>query len=155
METFFQLTFVLNPPGIPVAYDALFPSDDIWLQTDNPGFFNNAFVQFAFQTGLSAASLPLVESIFFSVEGRQGDPDTDDWYIYLWDFSQSQYLRLSSKWDKDPDEVQAQTVTAGYVSTNGYTVGAARGSSSSGLARYSSRKVDIQGSGAFRGFRTR
>lgn len=106
-------------------YDALFPSDDIWLQTANPGWFDNAFVQFVFQTGLTPADLPLVESVFFSVEGRQGDPDTDDWYIYLWDFSQGRYLRLSNWCEKDPDEVQDATLIAGFLSGNGYTLGAA------------------------------
>jgi len=107
-------------------YDALQLSDDIWLQTADPGFGDNAFVRFEFSSGLSAVDLAGVLSVSFSVEARQGDPYTDDWHIYLWDYAQGAYMRLSLWQDKAPDELQSQTLVAGYVSTNGLLLAAAR-----------------------------
>jgi hypothetical protein len=103
-------------------YSNLAASNDYYFQTGDPGYGDNAWLRFEFDTGLTGTDILLVDEVFVHMEARQGDPNTDDWYLYAWDYNQGRYLRLSFFGTKPPDETREATLIDGFMSENGLTL---------------------------------
>jgi uncharacterized protein (TIGR03382 family) len=107
------------------AYTAISLSDDAWGQTADPGAGDNAFVRFEIYTDFDVTDAMNMSDLTILVEGLQGNTATDDWYVFVWDYTQGQYLRLNDLATASGlDEIITETLTDTFVDANGVSLGA-------------------------------